>query len=290
MRTRLEKDNMNTIRSLIKQSPLVAFFLLALLLPWIGGPLSDWIYNGTILSIVFALPLACLVASPLIAALVVTGVCEGKAGVKRLLSQFTRWRVGLRWYAVALLLPPVIYLSAIYVNVLMGAPAPSMGQFGTWSTVLMTFALRLVNPFDGPVMEELGWRGFALPRLQKRFSPLVANLILGVVVVLWHVRYLPGGDYAWIYAPATLAFTLIAGWLYHRTGGSLLLALLLHVTDGLIRPQELGFVGAAATRMVWLPVMVYVAVATGLLITNWRWWTATADRQSVERSPVLRVA
>jgi len=278
---------MNTIRSLIKQSPLVAFFLLALLLPWIGGPLSDWIYNGTILSIVFALPLACLVASPLIAALVVTGVCEGKAGVKRLLSQFTRWRVGLRWYAVALLLPPVIYLSAIYVNVLMGAPAPSMGQFGTWSTVLMTFALRLVNPFDGPVMEELGWRGFALPRLQKRFSPLVANLILGVVVVLWHVRYLPGGDYAWIYAPATLAFTLIAGWLYHRTDGSLLLALLLHVMDGLIRPQELGFVGAAATRIVWLPVMVYVAVATGLLITNWRWWTGGEVSSTVRHHTAL---
>lgn len=280
---------MNTIRSLIKQSPLVTFFLLAVILPWIGGPLSDWIYNGTILSIVFALPVAVLVASPLLAALVVMSVCEGKAGVKRLLGQFTRWRVGLRWYAIALLLPPAIYLSAIYVNVFMGAPAPSMAQLGAWSTLLMTFALRLVNPFDGPMMEELGWRGFAQPRLQKRFSPLVANLILGVVVVLWHVRYLLGGDYAWIYAPATLAFTLIAGWLYNRTGGSLLLALLLHVTDGLIRPQELGFVGVAATRIVWLPVMVYVAVATGLLITHWRWWAATADRQAVESSPVLRV-
>lgn len=278
---------MNTIRSLIKQSPLVTFFLLALILPWIGGPLSDWIYNGTILSIVFALPVAVLVASPLLAALVVTGVCEGKAGMKRLLGQFTRWRVELRWYAVALLLPPAIYLSAIYVNVLLGAPAPSLAQFGTWSTLLLTFALRLVNPFDGPMMEELGWRGFAQPRLQKRFSPLVANLILGVVVVLWHVRYLLGGDYAWIYAPATLAFTLIAGWLYNRTGGSLLLALLLHVTDGLIRPQGLGVVGAAATRMVWLPVMVYGAVAMGLLITNWRWWTATGENAMTETRAAL---
>lgn len=287
---------MNTIRAQIKQSPLVAFFLLALLLPWIGGPLSDWLYNGTILSIVFALPVACLVVSPLLAALVVTGVTEGNAAVKRLLSQFTRWRVGLRWYAVALLLPPAIYLSAIYVNVFMGAPAPSLAQFGSWSTLLLTFALRLVNPFDGPLMEELGWRGFAQPSLQKRFSPLVANLILGIVVVLWHLRYLPGGDYAWIYAPATLAFTLIAGWLYQRTGGSLLLALLLHVTDGLIRPQGLGFVGVAAARIVWLPVMVYVAVATGLLIINWRWWTQTDEssapmvdsihQQSIEASHV----
>ena len=128
-------------------------------------------------------------------------------------------------------------------------------------------------------------------RFQDFFSRVEVRInVLGVVVVLWHVRYLLGGDYAWIYAPATLAFTFIAGWLYNRTGGSLLLALLLHVTDGLIRPQGLGFVGAAATRMVWLPVMVYVAVATGLLITNWRWWTATADRQAVESSPVLRVA
>lgn len=281
---------MNSLSSLIKQSPLVAFFLLALILPWIGDPLSDWIYNGTILSIVFALPVACLVASPLIAALVVTGVTEGKAGVKRLLGQFTRWRVGLRWYAVALLLPPAIYLGAIYVNGLLGAPVPGVAQLGTWSTLLMTFALRLVNPFDGPVMEELGWRGFAQPRLQQRFSPLVANLILGAIVVLWHVRYLPGGDYAWIYAPATLAFTLIAAWLYNRTGGSLLLALLLHVTDGLIRPQELGLVGAAATRMMWLPVMVYVAVATGLLMINWRWWTGREENRAVRHQTALESA
>lgn len=278
---------MNAIRSLIKQSPLGTFFLLVLLLPWIGGPLSDWIYNGTILSIVFALPLACLVASPLIAALIVTGVTAGKAGVKRLLGQFTRWRVGLRWYAVALLLPPTIYLSAIYVNGLLGAPAPSMAQFGSWSTLLMTFALRLVNPFDGPMMEELGWRGFAQPRLQERFSPLVANLILGAVVVLWHLRYLPGGDYAWIYVPATLAFTLIAGWLYNRTGGSLLLALLLHVTDGLVRPQGLGFVGGAAARMMWLPVVVYVAVAMGLLMISWRWWTGREESNTVRQHTAL---
>ena len=72
VRTQLEKDNINTIRSHIKRSPLVAFFLLALILPWIGGPLSNWIYNGIILSIVFALPVASLVASPLLTALIVT--------------------------------------------------------------------------------------------------------------------------------------------------------------------------------------------------------------------------
>ncbi|MEZ4662692.1 MAG: hypothetical protein R2911_34525 [Caldilineaceae bacterium] len=111
-------------------------------------------------------------------------------------------------------------------------------------------------------------------------------MILGAVVVLWHLRYLPGGDYAWIYIPATLAFTLIAGWLYNRTGGSLLLALLLHVTDGLIRPQGLGFVDGAAARMMWLPVVVYGAVATGLLMISWRWWTGR-EASSTAHQPVV---
>jgi len=145
------------------------FFVLAIAMPWLFGPLADAIfYSGlpTLLAIVLALPFEILVASPLLAALIVTAITGGKAGVKSLLRKFTQWRVGWGWYAVALLLPPAIALIAAYLNVLWGAPLPTLAIFGSASSLLFTFALRLINPWDGPLMEELGWRGFALTAIK----------------------------------------------------------------------------------------------------------------------------
>jgi uncharacterized MnhB-related membrane protein len=83
--------------------------------------------------------------------------------LRALLRSLTQWRVSLRWYLIALVLPSALSLFAVYLNVLLGAPAPTAAQVGSWSSLLFTFSLRLVNPFDGPVMAELGWRGYALP-------------------------------------------------------------------------------------------------------------------------------
>jgi membrane protease YdiL (CAAX protease family) len=248
---------MKQITSFAKRHPTAAFFVLTFILSWGFGTLTDIIYEATH-SIILTLPIALLSAGPLLAALVVSALLGGKTAVLALLRQFTVWRVELRWYLIALLLPLMIHLTAVYLNVLMGAPAPTAASFGTGSALLGAFALRLVNPWDGPMLEELGWRGFALPRLQQRYSPLTANLILGVLVVIWHFQYIPSGNYAWIYIPGTLAATLLFGWVYNATGGSVLLTLLMHVTDGLIWAN---FTGADGTRYRGLLVLVYVVTA-----------------------------
>jgi membrane protease YdiL (CAAX protease family) len=118
--------------------------------------------------------------------------------------------------------------------------------------------LRLVNPFDGPMLEELGWRGFAQPHLQQRYSPLTANLILAILVTLWHLRLIPSGDYAWIYIPATMAVTIIYGWVYNATGGSVLLTLIMHAAEPLI---WINFTGADGIRAVVLRVLLYAVTA-----------------------------
>ena len=103
-----------------------------------------------------------------------------------------RWRVGWFWYVVAIGLPLGILLVTVGLNVALGAGAPSLAQVGPLSAVIVVFAVRLINP-DGPLGEEPGWRGFALPGLQGGCSPLLATLILAPLMAVWHLPLLFGG-------------------------------------------------------------------------------------------------
>jgi membrane protease YdiL (CAAX protease family) len=277
---------MNRLSSLVKRYPTIVFFVLAFILTWGVGRVADTVYAAT-QSIIMMLPLALLSAGPLVAALIVSALIGGKAEVLALLRKLTIWRVSWRWYVIALFLLPALHLVAIYLNVFLGAPMPTMAAFGPWTGILSAFAIRLVNPWDGPMLEELGWRGFALPRLQDRYVPLTANLILGFVVVLWHLPLIPSGDYAWIYIPGTLAVTILLGWVYNGTGGSVLLTLIMHASEPLL---QVDFAGADGTRYMGLLVLVYVAAAViivmlaGKELGRKEAFAAAADRQPLAES------
>ena len=163
--------------SLVKRHPLIAFFVLAFALSW-----WPWILYA------FG-PSPAPIASfgPFLAALVVLAITQGKSGIGGLLRRMVRWRVGIRWYAVALLLPVGIALAATALNVLLGAQAPSAADLGGWTDLFSSFAFVLLIPGIGGTWEEPGWRGFALPSLQAGRSALVASLILGAVWALWHL-------------------------------------------------------------------------------------------------------
>ena len=249
---------MNKITSLTRQYPIAAFFILTFILSLGFGAIVDILFSITD-SIILVLPIAILSAGPLVSALIVSAMVGGKAEVLALLRKFAVWRVGWRWYVVALFLLPALALAAIYMNVLLGAPAPPVAAFGTWTGMLGAFALRLVFPWDGPMLEELGWRGFAQTRMQKLYTPLTANLILALLVTLWHLQYIPSGDYAWIYMPATIASTILYGWVYNATGGSVLLTLIMHATEPLL---WVSFTGADEARAMGIRVLIYVVTAT----------------------------
>jgi hypothetical protein len=131
--------------SLVKRHPLVTFFVLTYAIAWGFWPVGSF---GAF--------------APLIAVLIMIPLSQGVAGLKQLGLRMIRWRVRWYWYVVAIALPIAVVAVSAVLNVALGASAPSLASYGSFTTVLMVFAIRLVNPLDGPLGEEPGWRGFAL--------------------------------------------------------------------------------------------------------------------------------
>jgi membrane protease YdiL (CAAX protease family) len=210
--------------SLVKRHPLITFFVLTYVIAW--GLIPFWTFQA---------------GAPFIAALIVIPLTQGLSGLKELGLRMIRWRVRWYWYVVAIALPLAVVLLTAGLNVALGASAPSLAGVGSVTTVLMMFAVRLVNPGDGALGEEPGWRGFALPGLQSTLSPLVSTLILGVLVTGWHVPLLFVED--GLLQPSiivgfllgTMAVTFWYTWMFNHTGGSVLITLLSHAAQGTIQ-------------------------------------------------------
>ena len=261
---------MESVRTFISRYPLMAFFTIACSLTWIGWIMPDRIYAGTLLSGALALPFLLLVPGPLYAALIVTAATEGRPGLVALLRKLTIWRVGWGWFALVLLMAPVICVTPAYLNMFFGAPDPTMALLAALPTMLLMFAIRLVNPLDGPMQEELGWRGFALPRLQERHPALVASAILGVLVVIWHVPLVVLGMLPAYALFGTFAFTIVFGWLFNNVKGSVLMTLIAHAADGLVMTGYLNLNAIDSERHIMLLVGVWVAAAVVVVLLNGR--------------------
>ena len=175
------------------------------------------------------------------------------SGLRALLNPLTRWRTNPLWFAVALLLMLTLsILGVLLISLLSGQPLFGWTQAFMASESLRNLALTLFATalYGGPVGEEAGWRGFALPRLQKRFDPLLASVWLGLAWGLWHLPLHVTGYYNQAFGDplsgllmrtfTTLPLTLIFTWLYNRTRGNLLVMVCLHtavnVTSSLIAP------------------------------------------------------
>lgn len=252
----------------LQRHRLPAFFVLAFAISWCSWPL----YAAGLMPQFEFLPIG-----PLAAALMVIGLAEGRAGFRAWGRRLIRWRVGWVWYAVALFLPPLMALVTGFANMALGAPAPGLAQV-TWSGLLAVFAVRLVNPLDGPLGEEPGFRGYALPLHQARWAPLRSAALLGVVVAFWHVPLVVFGQLSLIGLPTTFAITFLYVWLFNRTGGSVLLTYLFHDAQGTFTVGSFGFSGAEAGRaeLIYFAVVV-LAVLTTVVLDRGAWRAAPAS-------------
>ena len=244
--------------SLIRRYPLITFFVLAYVLSW-----WPWILYALDL-----LPLPIVGFGPFLAAIVVLAITRGKTGVVGLLRRMVRWRVGLRWYAVALLLPVAISLAAAVFNVLLGAQAPSSVELGGWTGLFSTFLLLLLVPGIGGAWEEPGWRGYALPRLQVGRSALFASLILWVGIVIWHLPLMIVGEVHWSDVMFLLGFVIVFNWVFNNANGSVLILMLMHAMNNTISGSFFSpmFSGAGSVRQAWLFAALWCAVAIVVVV------------------------
>ncbi len=173
--------------------------------------------------------------SPTLAALLVAGIYPGAGGIRSVLRQVRLWRVGLGWYALATVVPIALFLIADAIPVVWGGArpehwlvAPSLSGFGPGSLFWVVFGSLFA--------EEIGWRGFAQPRLQSRYGALTASIVIGIFWATWHLWPVitPGGlslesaeDVTATYI-RMIATAIVYAWLYNSTNGSLFLAMVAH--------------------------------------------------------------
>ena len=244
---------MSRISALVRRHPLPTFFILAYALSWWA-----WILYALGL---FGNPIASF--GPFLAAIVVLALTEGKVGLLGLFRRMIRWRVAPIWYAVALLLPVVLTSIATVLNVALGAQPPSTAQLGAWPGILPTFAVVLLIPGFGGAWEEPGWRGYAVPRLQRGRSALVASLILAVLIAGWHLPLMVAGQIAYSDVVLILAAVIVVNWIFNNARGSVLIVMLLHAANNAVSGSFFSpmFGGADSVRQSWLLALVWAVMA-----------------------------
>ena len=160
----------------------------------------------------------------------VTAKAGRRSALRELFGRAVRWRFGIGWYAVALLLPATAVLIAVGIGAILRIDAPPAI---TDTNVLIP--LFVFNVLAGPLGEELGWRGTALPRLLARWSALISSLILGI---LWWTFHTPGfvlGLFSPGFTPlgalaGAIALTVLITWMFTNTGGSLIPGAFMHLS------------------------------------------------------------
>jgi membrane protease YdiL (CAAX protease family) len=220
------------LRRFIRTHPLAAFFVLAYVFSWV--PLVPWLVAPAHPAdrSPFAVALVAVLGAPgpTFAALLVSGVTAGRTAVRDLTTRLFRWRVRLRWWGIALFIHPAVMVVGIAVHLAAGGtidwkPLESPTTYESLTTFLLSvpvFAL----------LEEVGWRGYALPQLQQRRSPLIASVVLGILWACWHLPlfFLEGTSqersrvpflaYIMLTIPLAIWFT----WLYNHTQSILVVA------------------------------------------------------------------
>src|SRR5215211_3706517 len=271
---------MKTIKAFVKSHPVLSYFVLAFAISW-GGMLLLILAGGS-----GGIPMLAWTAGPPVAGILLTGLVYGRAGFRNLLTRMTRWRVGARWYAVALLTAPLLF-TAILLALSLASPEflPRILTTNDMAAVLL-FGIGW-GLIGGGFFEELGWTGFAVPTLLRRmrYGVLSTGLIVGVLwaalhflVFFWMGRPTGALPLA-IFVPLDVfsvvvgmtAFRVLMVWVYDRTGESLLVAMLMHASytasTFILGPLTISGVAFltymfAAAAVLWVVVGV-VAVAQG---------------------------
>ncbi|MDD5774065.1 MAG: CPBP family intramembrane metalloprotease [bacterium] len=275
---------MATIKDFIKKHPVITYFVMTFAISWGGvliviGPGGIPAASKEQFDALLPAAILALLAGPSVTGILLTGLVYGRAGYLEFLSRLFRWRVGIRWYAAALLIAPLVMTAVLFALSFL-SPQFLPGIFVSNDKISHLMFGLSVGLVAG-LFEELGWTGFAIPELIKRYSVFITGLIVGVLWGVWHliVCYWISGTYSgelslisYLLDPLLLlpVFRVLMVWVYDRTG-SLLVGMLMHISltasARIISPLVIAGVSLLAFDLVWFAavcgIVAAVAVANG---------------------------
>jgi membrane protease YdiL (CAAX protease family) len=244
----------------MRTNPIPAFFLLTFVVAW-----AIWLPIGYLAPDYFLLTAIPGAWAPTIASVLLTWLADGKDGVRQFLSRVLRWRVGFQWYLVVLFGIAVIAFAAQGLNIWLfdGAPITfnlpaGVPEDGLLVALPIIFFVNIF--FGGPLAEDIGWRGYALPKLREKMNAFTASLLIGIVWVLWHLPFFwiaegnsaVGGIPLLWFALLTTAWSVLFAWVYVNTE-SILMPVLFHAAVNTTL-GTLGVLGQANGSL--MPVML----------------------------------
>lgn len=268
-----QEATVSRTRTFVRAHRVLVFFVLAYVLTWAPLPWGTFFTTGALIS-----------------ALIVASVADGVAGLKEIGRRLIRWRVNWVWYALALAVPLAVNAATMLLTVGTGAPTPD-NAMSAWLGVPLAIGMSIVNPLNGPLSEEPSFRGYVLPILQARNTPLVSAAILAAFVTLWHAPlfFIEQFHLRPIQAITTVAVTFWYVWLFDHARGSSLITLIAHAAEGsVIFTGGLFAQGSvAANRAVLFNLALWVAVAVTLFVVSRRFWTTPAPEPARETAADL---
>ena len=258
---------MSELKKYVGKHPVGTFCLLAYAITWsVWAPISYGYVSGSLELTPLVVTIYMLGSfGPLLSAAIVTALIGGS--LRAWFAQALKWRVSVKWWLAAFFVPIILYGIMAAIHMLIG---------GTFNVAKVAPLLALPGGFLSVFLwgggnEELGWRGFALPRLQERYTPFRASLIIGVVWTLWHAP--PGiielGLIPWaldlpFYMITVTGISVVATWLYNKSGGSVLMTMVFHASVNVT--QSLYPVEGMFTRTgEFARVIAWVILVIGLI-------------------------
>ena len=282
---------MTTIKDFIKRHSALTYFALTLAIST-GGILIAVGREGMPIDRYSIIPILSLFAGPSASGLLLTGIFDGKKGLRDFGSRLFRWRVDARWYAVAILITPLV-VTPILLALSLFSPdfLPAIITTDDKAALLL---LGIVAGLIGGFLEELGWTGFAVPRLRLRYNILTTGLVVGLLWGVWHIPITfaasvsPSGAVSpalflpplFFYLAVLPVFRVLMVWVYDRTE-SLLVAILMHwslaaSTFTILLPPAIG--RPLITYYLILAAVLWILVAAVVL----------ANREQLSQEPLQR--
>lgn len=204
-----------------------------------------------------------LVLVPVIMAILLTALAEGSQSLRAVLKKLFQWRISLKWYVISLGLPAGIILASSTLAFLFGWTPAIQFSFPGASMLIVNGVVSLL----AGVLEEFGWRGYALPRLLAHRRPLSAALLIGIAWGIFHIGLSLSADRPWFASfLSPLASSVILTWLFVHTRGSLAMAILYHFAIDFFPQFFLLPLGLTNAQLTWSQTIVNLAVALVLIL------------------------